>query len=251
MDSSQLRMVTLRDRPDLQPAISKLAAQAWPEFMMHDPATEKHWHLIYEHFPEYQLLLLKDNHEPVAAGNSVPLPWDDTLENLPDTGIDWILSALAENTAFRHANQFALQVLIRRDHLGQGLSTIAVRAMGEIGTRNGCRNLLAPVRPNRKCDYPLTPMERYVKWVREDGLPFDPWMRVHARLGASIVKVCPRSMYIPGTIAQWEQWTGLPLPESGPYIISGALVPIVVDYEKDLGEYLEPNVWMQHPLHRP
>ena len=36
-------------------------------------------------------------------------------------------------------------------------------------------------------------------------------------------------------------------PESGAYVVSGALVPIEIDRERDEGVYVEPNVWMVHP----
>jgi hypothetical protein len=35
-------------------------------------------------------------------------------------------------------------------------------------------------------------------------------------------------------------------PESGEYIVPGALVPLCVDRERDEGVYVEPNVWMEH-----
>lgn len=55
-------------------------------------------------------------------------------------------------------------------------------------------------------------------------------------------------MYIPGTISDWEEWTGLKFPESGDYVVDGALVPVKVDCSKDLGEYVEPNVWVAYKL---
>ncbi len=35
-------------------------------------------------------------------------------------------------------------------------------------------------------------------------------------------------------------------PDSGPYVIAGALEPIMIDREADVGTYVEPNVWMVH-----
>jgi hypothetical protein len=55
-------------------------------------------------------------------------------------------------------------------------------------------------------------------------------------------------MYIPGTVAQWEEWTGMVFPESGQYIIEGACQPVRIERESDLGEYYDPNVWMKHTL---
>ena len=50
----------------------------------------------------------------------------------------------------------------------------------------------------------------------------------------------------PTEIREWEKWTGMRFPESGKYIVPGALVPVQIDCERDLGSYVEPNVWMYH-----
>jgi hypothetical protein len=66
--------------------------------------------------------------------------------------------------------------------------------MRDLAARSGYSSLIAPVRPTWKERYPLIPMDEYARWTREDGLPFDPWLRVHARLGAQLLEVCPASM---------------------------------------------------------
>jgi hypothetical protein len=108
--------------------------------------------------------------------------------------------------------------------------------------------LIAPVRPVWKSQYPLTPMNHYMRWTQADGAPFDPWLRTHCRLGARLIKVADPSMLIEGTIADWEDWTKLHFPESGDYIIPGALNPITIDVDHNRGMYIEPNVWMQHTV---
>jgi hypothetical protein len=91
-------------------------------------------------------------------------------------------------------------------------------------------------------------MPDYAGRVRSDGLPVDPWLRVHVRLGARIVKVCPLSMVVPGTLSDWREWTGLPLNGSGLHDIPEALVPVHVSVEHDHAVYVEPNVWVHHRL---
>ncbi len=73
--------------------------------------------------------------------------------------------------------------------------------MREIAGRHGLTDLIAPVRPNWKERYPLTPIEQYAAWRRFDGFLFDPWMRVHERVGATVLKPEPRSLRITGTVA--------------------------------------------------
>jgi hypothetical protein len=37
-------------------------------------------------------------------------------------------------------------------------------------------------------------------------------------------------------------------PESGEYVVEGALVPVEIDREHDRGLYVEPNIWMLHSV---
>jgi hypothetical protein len=104
------------------------------------------------------------------------------------------------------------------------------------------------VRPNQKALYPLTPIANYIDWQTADGRPFDAWLRVHARLGGEIIKVCERSMVIRGSREEWAAWTGLSFPESGVYIVPGALHPVDFDLKRGEGVYVEANVWVAHRL---
>lgn len=55
-------------------------------------------------------------------------------------------------------------------------------------------------------------------------------------------------MRIPGRVAEWEGWAQMVFPESGTFVVPGALVPVEIDRERDEGLYVEPNVWMHHRL---
>jgi hypothetical protein len=129
---------------------------------------------------------------------------------------------------------------------GEGLSSFVIEGMRRIASEHAFPALIAPVRPTRKAEFPLIPLEEYAWWTRPDGLPWDPWIRLHVRLGAELVEVCPRSMVVTGTRAEWEEWTGVEFPADGDYVVPGALVPVRLD--GDTGTYVEPNVWMRHPV---
>ena len=129
----------------------------------------------------------------------------------------------------------------------RGLAAELLRGMSDLAGRHGLRRLIAPVRPSWKDRYPLAPIERYITWRREDGQLLDPWMRLHERLGARVATPLPRSMRISGTVAEWEEWIDLALPESGSYVFPGGLAPLTVDREAGTAGYWEPNVWMIHP----
>ena len=195
--------------------------------------------------------MLSDHDQPIAIGNRIRFVWDGPPAGLPATGWDYVLvQGIKDLEAGNKPNTLsAINIAIDRQYVGRGVSRHMVQAMRSICRRAGLDSMVAPVRPNQKSMYPITPMERYINWTHTDGeAPFDAWMRVHWRLGARVVKVCPQSMTIPGTVAEWESWTGMRFPESGPYIIPGALTPVDIDRERDMGLYVEPNVWMRHNL---
>lgn len=224
-------------------------ASAWPEFMLHDPVCNANWHHLTESFPRHQVYLVDDDARVVGLGNAIPFPWDGDPATLPD-GVAGVfpaaVAALGDGVAPTALS--ALQAVVHPRLQGQGLSRIILEALAATAREAGLAAFVAPVRPTMKERYPHVPMESYAGWVRDDGLPFDPWMRVHARMGARVLGVCPGSMDIRGTVATWERWTGLTLPGSGEHVIPGGLVPLVVDVAADEGVYREPNVWMSHPL---
>ncbi|HMB25287.1 MAG TPA: hypothetical protein VKP08_20735, partial [Anaerolineales bacterium] len=183
-------------------------------------------------------------------GNSLPFRWDRPLEDLPEGGWDWVfLKAIEDHKNGVTPNiQSAIQVAIHPDYKNLGLSTKMVQAMRAIGETKGYKYLVAPVRPIQKCRYPLISIDDYICWKNREGLPFDGWLRVHARLGASVIKPCHQAMTICGTCAEWEEWTGIQFPQSGQYVLFDALNPIEINREKDEGIYIEPNVWTVHEL---
>jgi hypothetical protein len=111
---------------------------------------------------------------------------------------------------------------------------------------HGLQRVIAPVRPTLKLSYPLTPMDRFAGWLRDDGLHIDPWIRTHQRLGATILAPAWRSMIIKGSVAEWEEWAGMAFPETGQYVVPQALDLVSIDREQNEGIYEETNLWMRH-----
>ena len=142
---------------------------------------------------------------------------------------------------------------MKHDPIGNGyyasleeFSEFVLVCLRDNAGRLGFSELLAPVRPNGKADV-QEPMTEYAARTRDDGLPVDPWLRVHVRAGGRIDRVAPRSMVIPGTVEEWRGWTGLPFDTTGPVVVPGALAPVMCDAEHGTATYVEPNVWVRHP----
>jgi GNAT superfamily N-acetyltransferase len=246
------KIYTLTERPELRQRIGDIYQRVWHIFMNQSEVANRAWPYCFEAWPQYQVALCDEQDSVLAAGNTVPIQWDGTVEGLPsgwetaaEAGMQGKELGVVPNALSAYA------IVVAPEHQGTGLSAHVLNAMSAIAREHGLLGIVACVRPTLKAKYPLTPFERYVEWKREDGLPFDPWIRVHWRAGARLERVSLDAMRMVGTVAEWEEWTGLQFPETGEYIVDGALQPVTIDCERDQGVYLDPNVWMIHWVSSP
>ena len=250
MSSDRFQVITPA-HPQYRDLVRGLTKEVWPEFMLHDEVANRNWRDLFDRFLEYQLALYDtENHRVAGMGNSFPLRWDGSLESLPEGGWDWAFEEAVRNHKQGVEPNFhcAIQIVVRPEYRSQGLSMPMVQAVRAVTKSKGLRSLIIPLRPSDKHRYPLTSLDDYITWKNEQGLPFDPWLRVHVRAGARIIKVCHNSKRIRGSRTEWENWTGMKFPQSGQFIIDGALNPISLDLEKEEGVYIEPNVWIVHEV---
>jgi GNAT superfamily N-acetyltransferase len=243
-----LRVVTLAERPDLESALEPLNETGWPRFTLASAAGQAYSDRLMHEFADYQVLLV-DGDRLVGAGHSAPFSWDGSRTGLPSGWDEVFAQAMADRDAGRMPTaSAALGITLAGEARGKGLSHLLLRGLRQVAADHGLGDLVAPVRPSLKAAYPLQSMERYLDWTAPDGRRFDPWLRVHVGLGGAILGICPASMVITGTVAEWEAWTGMRFPDSGAYVVPGALVPVEIDREGDQGRYVEPNVWVHHRL---
>lgn len=246
------RIVTLTEWPELEQAQQPILEAGWPPFTWYGEASLAHTERLMREFPDYQLGLLDGAGRLLGAAQSVPFCWDGTPVGLPSGWDDVLTQAMADHDGGRPATAAAaLGVTVAPEARGRRLSRRLLGAMRDNAAAHHLADLVAPVRPSRKAAYPLAPIDRYLAWTTEDGNAFDPWLRVHRSLGGEVLHVCPASMVVTGTVAEWERWTGMRFPDSGDYVVPGGLVPVVVDRERDQGRYVEPNVWVRHRLGAP
>lgn len=130
----------------------------WPRFLLNDEISNRYWPRLFDDFPEFQFVL-EDDGRIIAQGNCVPvtgmpLQWRDALRN-------------AWEDAGEPDRVCALAIIIARDQRGRGLSEVMLKHMKEVAGAL----LVAPVRPTLKTRYPLTAIEEYAGWRRDDGDP--------------------------------------------------------------------------------
>lgn len=241
---------TLAERPDLAGHDRRLHGSAWPRFL-DDTELNPLFNEVARgsDFADFQLGLWDARGRVVAVGNTIPFRWNGTAADLPHRISEVVKRGIADRRRGRTPNAMsALAAVVDPKLRGHGLSARVVQEMRRIAARHGFSALVAPVRPTLKGRYPLVPMARYVRWRAPGGGPFDPWLRVHWRLGARVVRIARRAMVVEAPLAAWEEWTGLTFPESGRYVVPGAFNPVSMDRARGRGLYVEPNVWMRHPV---
>lgn len=242
-----LEAATAAERPDLWERARREDPfrGVWPEYNHHGNHTPVYFGALFHRFAEFQALFLDRRADRIIArGRTIPFRWDGTLEDLPP-GIDALGTRAVQDDSPPTALS-ALAAEVDQAYQGAGLSRLVILAMAALAREHGLQTLVAPVRPSHKDRYPLTPIDRYAAWRRPDGLPFDPWMRVHARIGGRILRPEPRSLHIVAPLGDWQDWTGLAFPEDGQYWFPHGLAPLVAAGGE--GDYWEPNVWMAHEV---
>jgi GNAT superfamily N-acetyltransferase len=244
---ADIEVVTSGERHDLDEEARAAFHPTWPEFIFHDPVSAQYIDRVEDYFPRYDVMLL-DQGRVMAGAWAVPLRWNGQVNGLPDRGYDGaLISSVTGHENGEPADTLCIMAAaVRADRQGTGLAGQALTALRERAVDTGLRRVIAPVRPALKSRYPITPMDSFARWMRADGLHIDPWIRTHQRLGAIILAPAPKAMTITGTVAEWEEWTGMAFPDSGRYVVPDGLDPVDIDREQDRGTYEETNLWMQH-----
>lgn len=239
------QVYTLKERSDLFEDLQRLNRESWPDFIIYGDTYS--WDRFYAELSDFLLLLVDNNDFLIGGGFTVPVAWSGKLDDLP-ASIEKIIINGLERKESRVNTLIPVAALVNKRFRGDGLSADILKQIRNLAIQRGFQNLIIPVRPTWKARYPLQSIESYSTWRNKDGLLYDPWLRTHQRLGATVMKCVDNTLQIEGTIEAWENWTGMVFPESGEYIVKNALQPVQIDVDSDSGVYREPNVWMQHPL---
>ena len=211
-----------------------------------DPASDAWWDRVRAWFPEFQVVLLGDG-EPVAAGWGVPVDWDGSPADLPAGYTDTLRRAVrGRETGVAPNTLVVCAAVVLPSHGRTGLAAELLTVLRDLPAASKLGDVLAPVRPTNKVRYPLTPIDTYATWTRADGLPFDPWLRTHVRVGGTVIATAPCSQTYTAAVARWEEWAAMPLPSTGQYLVPDGLAPLRVDRKRDMGTMVESNIWVQH-----
>ena len=173
-----LTISVLADRPDLAEAMWNMP-NSWPEFMRHDPIGGLFYGNVETRFPEFVLVAQDDAGEVVACAYSVPFVLGD--DALPDNGWDFVIrnGLLASLRGQEPDAISAVEIAVRPDRQGTGVSRQMLAAMRDNAARRGFAELVAPVRPNGKADVhePMSTLRVPGARGRPAGRPVAPGAR--------------------------------------------------------------------------
>jgi GNAT superfamily N-acetyltransferase len=238
-------LIPAADGPQYDEEAEQRFAEDWPEFIFHDAEVRKYSERRVS-FPEWEFYFVSG--ERLIAGCwGVPIAWAGTVADLPGGFTDSLARAVTSYEKGVVPNTFVLMAAaVRSDEQGQGHAARVITAVRDHAVAHGLPQVIAPVRPTLKSSYPLTPIETFMTWTREDGLPLDPWLRTHVRLGATLLAPAPASQTMTGSVADWEKWTDMPFPTTGTYTIPAGLTTLEINRDSNTGLYIEPNIWLRH-----
>lgn len=247
MSNQQPRQVVPFRRSDWSAeALATLFATGWPEFIHHDQDVNGMWDQVRATFDDFELGLHADG-DLIGTTWSVPIRWDGTTGDLPGGYAGTLRRALDDQATGAAVNALVvLAAQVRSDVRRSGVATELIVAQKELAAARHLTFVICPVRPTLKVQYPLIDIADFANWTGADGLPLDPWLRTHVRLGGRILGVARTSQVITGSVADWEQWTGMVFPSSGDYVIPAGLSILRIDVAADTGVYVEPNIWVDH-----
>ncbi|WP_167957212.1 hypothetical protein [Anaerosporobacter faecicola] len=226
--------------------IQNINEKAWPKFMQGEKVMRSYWGFMLGNYSDCQKVLTHNN-KIVAVVNAAPFRLGDDVNALHEDGMYWGLKQVTHNyySGEKLDTLLALQVVVNPEFRGNAISYECVEILKMIAREQGVDKVVIPLRPSLKHLYPLIDSREYISWKNDDGLPYDPWLRVHVKAGGDIVKQC-RGISIWAPIEQWKEWSGLYFGSTGEYIVPGALNPVHVDIDKNLGTYTQDNIWVVH-----
>src|SRR5262249_909688 len=159
-------IISLADRPDIISRLDDFHG-AWPEFMYHDSVSSLFYDQVVTAHPEHCLIAI-DGSRPVARAFSFPFHWTEDPEKTRPEGHDAVIvRGIADQLAGRCGTLVAaVEVTVRADRRGDGLSSRMLEALRAQTARLGYSGLVVPVRPNGKQEYPDVPLADYITWNR-------------------------------------------------------------------------------------
>lgn len=230
---------------------STLMAKVWPRYLIeksdieesHEPTSLSDDELS-KHFRLWGIRRKSDS-KLVAFASAVLISVDPKAASYPNEGWRFALKAY-----YRGGKVNCLCLLsanVDPEFRSLKFSYALIQAAKEIATSLSLSCVLAPVRPTQKSQFPSLLIAEYLEMKSAQGEIYDPWLRTHEKLGGEILNICSESVLVKASLNKWQEWLG-PTVLSSSFVPEMGLVPVFVDQQKNIGIYIEPNIWVRYKM---
>lgn len=246
-----LRQFSIAQRPALRQSMNLIHHATWPRFFAGSQVMMRHWEDLYRLFAHYQFCLVDAQDNVACIANGIPLYWNGEDHSVPAGWDAAVLLALRQYADGVVPNTLlGLAGIVAEAYQGQGLAPTLALGFRALAGQHGLEHFLGPVRPVGMPEG--ISVERWATLRDEQHAPLDFWLRVHVRLGARELGVAPLSQKIEGSLAQWQDWTGVRFDRNGAWQVADTLQAVLVDLDADRAVYFDPSIWVAHSgLKRP
>lgn len=199
-----------------------------------------------DYFPELHLLAFLGG-ELVGTADACPMHWDGRSETLPSGGwSEMVRGAHLWRQEPKERPQWAgaIGTSILPEAKGKGVALELLRSLKVEALANGYQGMAAPVRPVYRPRAPWCSIEEYAALRLPSGEHFDPWVRIHEEIGGVVEGTCSASARWLAPREDWEEWTGVGLPENGTFLLRDTIGPLEIKGGEGL--LREESIWLIH-----
>ncbi len=204
-------------------------------------------------FPEGQLLIQSSNGFILASVSTNRIQWSGCIEELPDWDTVAGDPTTYETTYNPKGNTLTLMSMnVHQEYRKFGLATQLIHAVQECAHQLGVIYIAGSFRPSEfgryKAHHQVIPFSEYVQKKREDGLPYDPWIRSLTRSGMIPLKVDSHAMTVTLPIDELQSLRETYQPELWQEGVNGVwecgeVGQWTIDETTGLATYQESNLW--------
>jgi len=212
----------------------------WPTFNQFAEGS-----IAVDYDPRFHLVVEKiDDGSLVATIDGIEMQWDGDSKTLPVRGWTEIVEKGISGENIGGEWVAALGTSVLPEYQQFGLSKKLLEEMVRKVKNLGYKGLVAPVRPIYRWRMLDVSLDQYVNARTSSGEHFDPWIRIHERIGGKIIGVCPGSAVFTAPVLDWSDWSQMKLPKGGQIIVPNAIN--YLEIENGIGTLREDSVWVLH-----
>lgn len=204
---------------------------------------------------DWIILMNADESELVAHGIATRIRWDGEYSSLPRGWTGAVRASYEESVlgSVHPTTLVGLFIFAENAYREHGWAAEIATEMKRVAADSGLRDVIIPLRlPTRyEWQFARMPYEEFAFLRRDDGDYRDHWLRMHVRLGAEILGVCPVSHQHglhPDDLRRQAQ--AEPFQRSGEYVvrIRDEYYSAFVDLERQYSIINEGCVWVRHAV---